>query len=385
MLSESETERDYRNFASEQWQLINDDWNLSNHTESVLVTIGGNNIADWHNKTFERSIKVAKDSGGFALLMKPQLAKSFDLDKLIRQHKLVGYYDHDIILSADFPIPRNMGLSDEEIRYRQQKSVDWYNLMKSEIPQTIPVIHGTNTEEFENHIEMYGLKDKETVAVGSNLAQSTPRVLGQTGHKIVSRSILWKTIREMMSVMRKHEFDSFLLGAGGMSAAPEAALLGTKFTDATSWRLNAYQWALFCPERRQYIHCGDKKNNLEKEWVENYLRECLEDENYPLGRNLAGNDYRSLIEALRGVNRTGTEGSRARQIHNLYVQEKDAEWIRTYEDDPEGLGKALIQQHELNSEQGWRNSAAIKRIRGHLDSIRESTVSEDFELIFSLL
>ena len=136
MLSESETERDYRNFASEQWQLINDDWNPSNHTESVLVTIGGNNIADWHNKTFERSIKVAKDSGGFALLMKPQLAKSFDLEKLIRNHKLIGYYDHDIILSADFPIPRNMDLSDEEIRYRQQKSVDWYNLMKSEIPQT---------------------------------------------------------------------------------------------------------------------------------------------------------------------------------------------------------------------------------------------------------
>ena len=71
-----------------------------------------------------------------------------------------------------------------------------------------------------------------------------------------STTALWFDAIDMMSEVRNNERPVFLLGAGGMNAAPIAALLGAKSVDATSWRLNAMMKKIFCTNHGRYINMG---------------------------------------------------------------------------------------------------------------------------------
>ena len=100
----------------------------------------------------------------------------FNVDGLIEKHKKIGVHDTDIIISADFPVPRFAGISANEMKNRQEMTRDWFEQMTVDIPQTIPVLHGlTATDLIANQFD-YDLAKGTMVAVGSNLAQTTHRI-----------------------------------------------------------------------------------------------------------------------------------------------------------------------------------------------------------------
>jgi hypothetical protein len=338
------------NYASENVMMIDKrKFTMEDLTSRVLVTINAKLPRGWHDETFKKTTRVAKDSGGFKLLQEPQLAESFSVDRLIDEHNRIGYGANDIIVSADFPVPNDAGLPSREVRARQVTSVDWYEQMKEKIPQTVPVLHGRTTREIEAHMEMYG--ETEMVCVGSNLALGTPsNVVGRLGQgkkrgeasQVVSKENLWKRIIETMKIL--DDRDVFLLGAGGMNAAPIAALLGATAVDATSWRVNAMLKQVFATDYGRFIKVGSRNDNMDKLWAQDFLESRTTDESYPFfGMNLKG---------LQRLLRTSND---ARSVHNLWESQNDATRVSEFESDPEGLHQMLKQRFTSSGWSDWKN------------------------------
>ncbi len=365
------------NYTSEHTaQMGCKDWNIADVTDHILVALTDNLTKGWHYENFTEDNKVAKDSGGFQLLMNPLLAKDFDVKALIARHIEVGFGLNDTIISADFPIHRGRigGLSDEETLLRQITSTEWYIQMKAEIPQTVPVVHGRTAEDIKKHLEMYELDEKDEVCLGSNLAQAKPRVydhLKKGGQRTgpptrrPTTTELWMEAIDMMAEVRNNERPVFLLGAGGMNAAPIAALLGATSVDATSWRLNAMMRKIFCSDHGRYIKMG-LGANYEQEWATDFLRERLEDDKYPF----AGMTFEELVRALRLPGAAGTEVCK---LHNIYEMDRDATRVSEYEGDPDGLTSML--EERFNST--WKDHANLRVLaKAHASVKSDASVNE---------
>tara|TARA_B100001094_G_scaffold21762_1_gene18381 strand:+ start:8793 stop:9926 length:1134 start_codon:yes stop_codon:yes gene_type:complete len=350
-------------------------WKIADVTDSVLVDLSKIKEPGWHFENFTEDNFVAKDSGGFLFLENPSLAKDFDVEGLIDKHRKVGFGPNDTIISADFPIPRMDGISDEEALKRQKTSKEWYELMKSEISVTVPVVHGRNDVDIERHIDMYELDEKEQVCFGSNLAQAKARVydsMKKGGQKPKQKGIrpsttsLWYEAIDMMSVIRNNERPVFLLGAGGMNAAPIAALLGAKSVDATSWRLNAMMKKIFCTDHGRFINVG-RKPNYEEDWATEFLKERLQDDYYPF----AGMTFDELIAAF---NLPGAAGTEVCKLHNIYELDRDAERLSDFEGDPTGLADMLYERFHST----WVDRNNLKVLHKAYNSIRgDATVNKD--------
>jgi len=364
------------NYTSEHTaQMGTKHWKIGDVTDSVLVTLAGADLPKgWHFENFTEDHKVAKDSGGFELLMNPSLARSFDVDALISKHIDIGYGPKDTIISADFPISRAFPITSEEALQRQTTSTQWYNRMKLEIPLTVPVVHGRDPDEMENHLEMYELDEKQEVCMGSNLAEAKARVYdhmkkgGQVKAKKgrPSTTKLWLDVIEMMKVVRNNEREVFLLGAGGMNAAPIAALLGATSVDATSWRLNAMMRKIFCTDHGRYIRVG-MNPNYEQDWAKDFLEERLQDENYPF----AGMTFEELIRAFHLRGAAGTEVCK---LHNIYELDRDAQRISDYAGDPDGLASMLTDRFHST----WKDSNNLRVLDAALASIKsDASVAEN--------
>lgn len=338
--------------------------------DAVLVTVRGDLPDGWHQDTFESKTKVAKDSGGFQFLGQPELAETFDVDELIHNHKRIGFGRHDTIMSADFPIPTGVDMDKNEVIRRQMISVEWYDRMQSQIRQTIPVLHGQTVQEILNHKDMYGLNSEKMVAVGSNLSQSTVPVMGRMkngklrGQKasVIPRNVIWQRIFEIMPDLDRQEV--FLLGAGGMNAAPLAALLGAKSVDATSWRLNAKMFAIYDTTHGRFIRCGSKNgNNIMNQRHQEFLSMRLKDEDYPFyGMSLK--DFTKVLQ-LEGAKATEIRG-----IHNAWELKKDNEVYNEYEGDPEGLAKMLEKRWTSTN---WTDHQNLKLLNKAKECIKSST------------
>jgi hypothetical protein len=334
----------FQNYTSEQTAMMGSkNWNIADVTDSVLVTLTDKLTEGWHFDNFSEENLVAKDSGGFELLMNPTLAKDFDVNGLIQRHKEVGFGPNDTIISADFPIPRQDGLTNEETLRRQITSKEWFDYMKSEISVTVPVVHGRTPDDVARHIDMYELDENQEVCFGSNLAQAKGRVydsLKKGGQKPKQRGIrpsttaLWFDAIDMMSEVRNNERPVFLLGAGGMNAAPIAALLGAKSVDATSWRLNAMMKKIFCTDHGRFINVGRDRVNYDQPWATEFLKERLQDDKYPF----AGMTFEELIQAFKLPGAASTEVCK---LHNIYELDRDAERLSDFSGDPTGLAKML--------------------------------------------
>ena len=336
---------------------------LDRFTDSILVTVYDprkNNKLNlpkgWHDANFKTRTRVAKDSGGFRLLVDPELGKVFDVNKVIEAHNRIGFGDHDIIMAADFPIPTGVSLSNEEVARRHILSVEWYDTMKKQLPQTIPALHGRNLEEILYHKSMYGIEEKQLVMLGSNLAQTTPpNAMGRIGKgrkrgepaKVTPKKKVWERI---MEVVPKLESDVFLLGAGGMNAAPIASMLGASHTDASSWRLNAKMFAIYNTVNGRYVKCGDKGKNIMVSKNQDFLKTRLEDESYPF--------YGMKLEHLNKVFQShGSKATEIRGIHNVWELKKDNEVYNEFEGDPDGLAKMLRKRWTSS---GWTDHQNLK-------------------------
>ena len=361
------------NYTSEHTtQMGAKEWNIADVTDSVLVTLSDNLPGGWHFDNFTEDHMVAKDSGGFQLLMDPSLANGFDVEGLIARHMEVGFGPNDTIISADFPIPRRDGISNEETLQRQKTSKAWYDQMKAKIPLTVPVVHGRTAEDIEAHLEMYELDETEGVCIGSNLAQAKPRVYdhlkkgGQVKDttKRPSTTELWLEAIPMMKAVRNNERSIFLLGAGGMNAAPIAALLGADAVDATSWRLNAMMRKIFCSDHGRYIRLGVKPN-YEEEWSKTFLQERLQDDHYPF----AGMTFEELIRAFQLEGAAGTEVCK---LHNIYEMDRDAKRVSEYEGDPDGLASMLEDRFHST----WKDHANLKVLRAALASVKSDATGD---------
>ncbi len=356
------------NYASELNECLNRrNLPLDRFSDAVLVTIDRDLPTGWHHDSFDSKTKVAKDSGGFKLLMNPELSETFDVRALIERHKNIGFGNQDIIISADFPIPTGQPLSAGEKERRQVLSVDWFDTMRKEIPQTIPALHGQNLDEILHHKGMYGV-DSEMVALGSNLAQTTPNVMGRLKNgklkgkevELTSRKDVWSRIFETLPALQT---DVFLLGAGGMNAAPLAALIGAKAVDATSWRLNARMFSIFNTVNGRYVKCGESKNNLMATKNQEFLAMRLQDENYPF-HGMRLKDLNRVFQS------TGAKATEVREIHNVWEMKKDSEVYNEFEGDPEGL--ALLLEKRWRSS-GWTDYQNIKRLSRAVDVAKSST------------
>ena len=108
-------------------------YDMAEQTDTILVTVDDGLKDANHQTVFKPNTRVAKDSGCFPLLLWPELADKFSVRKLLDLHHLFGVNDSDVIISADFPMPRNRSITQEEVLRRQRISVNWYNQMREEI------------------------------------------------------------------------------------------------------------------------------------------------------------------------------------------------------------------------------------------------------------
>lgn len=332
--------------------------NIADLTDTVLVTLNAGLPDDWHHKTFKYNTKVAKDSGGFQFLMNPEKAEGFDVDRLIRDHHRVGFGKQDIIITADVPIPTGVELDSATITNRQVQTTTWFERMRKTIPQTAPVLHGQTVRQIRNHFDMYSLNDSELVCLGSNLAQGQTRVMDRVGKgkqrgketkNLIPKLKLWK--RNIDCIKQLGENPLFLLGAGGMNAAPIAALLGAECVDASSWRLNGMMRQIYDTKHGRYIKCGTKKSrNIESPIFQDFLKERLTDDDYIFhGMNVE--------DLTRAFSADGTVGTEMRCYHNLWELKRDAEVISEFEDDPCGLVNMLKKRW---SSSGWTDHQNLK-------------------------
>ncbi len=347
------------NYASENLERVGKrNIPLDKFSDAVLITVNKDLPRNWHHDNFEEKTKVAKDSGGFKLLQNPLLGDTFDVKQLIDRHKNIGFGRNDIIISADFPIPTGQHLTKGEKERRQLLSVEWYDMMKKEIHQTIPAVHGQTLAEILHHKSMYGL-DADMLAFGSNLAQTKPEnVMGRLNGgwssgkktKLTSAKTVWERIFECVPAL---ESDVFLLGAGGMNAAPLAAMIGAKAVDATSWRVNAKMWAIYNTVNGRYVRCGDKNNNIMTTKNQEFLQMRLSDEDYPFyGMKLS--DLNKVFQSA------GAKATEVREIHNVWELKKDNEVYNEYEGDPDGLAQMLEKRWRSS---GWTDYKNLKMLQ----------------------
>lgn len=360
---------------SEGWE--KDPTDLRNRTDTVLITIKNNLDDGYHENTFDLNRhKIAKDSGGFNFLGNPELALDFNVDGLIEKHKKIGVHETDIIISADFPVPRFAGISANEMKDRQQMTRDWFEQMTVDIPQTIPVLHGLTAADLIANQFDYDLAKGTMVAVGSNLAQTTHRIYdklnggkkGATAKKLVSKKMIWDTIIDTAAGLRREDREFFMLGAGGMNASKLCALLGANCVDATSWRGNAMLRQIFDTVHGRYIKVGDERNNMNREWAQQHLREIWNDETYPFGRE-AGLTFNDMTYLLRTSND-------ARCAHNVWELEADSKRLTEYEDDPDGLYRHLKAGWSSTS---WTDYQNLKRLDQAYASINDASVQTTFD------
>tara|TARA_B100001287_G_scaffold276629_1_gene288316 strand:- start:6858 stop:7988 length:1131 start_codon:yes stop_codon:yes gene_type:complete len=369
-----------KNYTSETASLIGKrPLDIRNHTETILITVD-NKLEDGYSKKLS-SNRVAKDSGGFKFLMEPEKAEDFDVNTLVESHRRIGLNDNDIIIAADFPIPRFANLTDEEVINRQQTSCDWYTEMKEVIPQTIPVIHGRNAKEILYHLNNYNTDGM--VGFGSNLAQSTHRVMSRIGaaktdstKPLVSKSDLWQVIIEASEELLQQDRKFFLLGAGGMNAAKIATMLGAECVDATSWRLNAMTRRLMDAEHGRFIKVG-RDSTLHKEWADSHLRKAHQEDDHPFGyaKGYAFDEMIALLSA------DGAEATTARGLHNIWELDRDAKELSEMADDPDRL-----KQHILNQWQGTGYHHSLnKKILAQAYDIRKGASPADEFINFHAL
>jgi hypothetical protein len=353
-------------------------WDIRDHTDTMLITIKDNLTEGFHDRMFGSMHRIAKDSGGFVFLQNPELAADFDVDGLIEQHKRVGVQDTDIIISADFPVPRCTGITDQDMRERQNLTRTWFEQMSASIPQTIPVLHGATATDIMSHYESYDLNG-QMVAIGSNLAQTTPRVMDTIGQdktleniSLVDRGELWDILIDATAMLRDEDRDIFILGAGGMNASKIAAMLGSKCVDATSWRLNALCRQIMDTEHGRFIKTGDAWSRYEdKEWVSTHLHDVWADATYPFGKD-AGYTYAEMIETLRAP---GATGAGARCIHNVWEQDADAKRLAEFEDDPDGL---YLHLQQCWNSSDWRDTRNLKLLDKAYASVKDASVEPTF-------
>jgi len=363
------------NYASDNAEMIGQRTvNISELTDTVLVTLVEGLPDNWHHKTFKRKTKVAKDSGGFQFLLNPEKAVGFDVDRLIQDHHRVGFGTNDIIITADVPIPTGIALEASIIKERQQQTVSWFDQMRESISQTVPVLHGQTPREVKEHLAMFGLNDKEMVCLGSNLAQGQTRVMDRVGGgkqrgkkttKKIPRRALWK--RNIECIKQVEETPLFLLGAGGMNAAPIAALLGATAVDASSWRLNGMMRQIYDTEHGRFIKCGTKQRNIERPIFQDFLKGRLQEEDYPF----FGMTVKNLTRAFSA---NGTIGTEMRSYHNLWETNRDAKVISTFEDDPDGLVRMLEKRWTSS---GWTDHQNLKILKMAASAVKHASVPRE--------
>jgi hypothetical protein len=363
------------NYASDNAEMIGQRTvNISELTDTVLVTLVEGLPDNWHHKTFKRKTKVAKDSGGFQFLLNPEKAVGFDVDRLIQDHHRVGFGTNDIIITADVPIPTGIALEASIIKERQQQTVSWFDQMRESISQTVPVLHGQTPREVKEHLAMFGLNDKEMVCLGSNLAQGQTRVMDRVGGgkqrgkkttKKIPRIKLWE--RNIECIKQMGENPLFLLGAGGMNAAPIAALLGAEAVDASSWRLNGMMRQIYDTEHGRFIKCGTKQRNIERPIFQDFLKGRLQEEDYPF----FGMTVKNLTRAFSA---NGTIGTEMRSYHNLWETNRDAKVISTFEDDPDGLVRMLEKRWTSS---GWTDHQNLKILKMAASAVKHASVPRE--------
>ena len=353
-----------QNFTSENAEYIGKrPYDVRELTDSMLITINDRIGDGFSHQEFTAKHQVAKDSGGFNFLQNPELASNFKVEDLVANHRRIGIKDNDIIIAADFPIPRFTGLTKNDVAERHKVSCDWFEQMHAEIPQTIPVIHGRTADEAIHHLNQYDIDNDIMVGFGSNLAQSTRRVMDRIGNAniksettIVSKAKLWDVNLNTCEQLRKEEKDFFLLGAGGMNAAKIATMLGAKCVDATSWRLNAMLRQLMDCESGRFIKVG-KKNNLHKPWAANHMKKVWNTDSYPFSK-AAGFTFKEMMDLLRS---DGAGGTSARGLHNVWEQDQDALELSTYNDDPDGLYRHIMKQWNKTSYHHSMNKKVLEK------------------------
>ena len=362
------------NYTSETACLIGKrPMDIRDQTDTILISVD-KKLEDGYSNKLTRN-RVAKDSGGFHFLQNPDAAADFDVNTLVETHRRIGVNDNDIIIAGDFPVPRFADLSDAEVAMRQQTSVDWFNEMKQEIPQTIPVIHGRNAVEVLNHLNEYHVDGM--VGFGSNLAQATHRVMSRIGaakadstNPLVSKEDLWRVIIETSEGLVREDRKFFLLGAGGMNAAKVATMLGAECVDATSWRLNAMTRRLMDAEHGRFIKVG-RTSTVHKEWADSHLRSVHMEDDYPFG---LASDY-NYDEMLALLSADGANATTARGIHNIWELDRDAKELSEMADDPDRLNRHILKQWEGT---GYHHSLNKKVLQKAYESRKGASTADEF-------
>lgn len=346
---------------------------IRNQTDTILITVD-EKLEDGYSTKLTKN-RVAKDSGGFHFLQNPEAAVGFDVNELIESHRRIGVNKDDIIIAADFPVPRFSNLSAQEVATRQQTSCSWFNEMSAAIPQTIPVIHGRNATEALDHLTNYNTDGM--VGFGSNLAQSTQRVMSRIGaaknassHDLVRKEDLWQVIIETSEGLLAQDRQFFLLGAGGMNAAKIATMLGAECVDATSWRLNAMTRKLMAADLGRFIRVGSS-STTDKEWAQAHLRSIHDEDTYPFGK---ANGY-TFDEMLAALSADKAIGTSARGLHNIWELDRDAQTLGELADDPDALYKHITGQWNTT---GYHHSQNRKILQKAYETRTGSSPAEEF-------
>jgi len=324
-------------------------WKVSDTTDTILTTvIPMKKLKGFHNNNFSSNQKIAKDSGGFALLANPSLAENLDVEKLIDRHIEFGVNDNDLRMTLDFPIPRCVPMDDLEVTKRQLMTSYWWEEMDKSLPGTIPIFHGRNREEVKRHRYMYNMDDNRIFAFGSNLAQSTPPQMDEMGRErkkpknkqLVQREHLWNIITDVSKDFRATDQKWFLLGAGGMKASQLAWIHGASYVDGTSWRISAMHHQLMLPEIGRYAYIGRSRNNTQKEIIRNYLTYLWNDvEDYPFHKDRVNISLDELLKSMAD----GTGNAMGlRSKHNVWALDRDANFATNFAGDPEGYANHLL-------------------------------------------
>ena len=188
------------------------------------------------------------------------------------------------------------------------------------------------------------------------------KVRGKKKTKNIPRGTLWA--RNIECVKQIGDNPLFLLGAGGMNAAPIAALLGAEAVDASSWRLNGMMRQIYDTEHGRFIKCGTKQRNIERPLFQDFLKQRLSEDDYPFH----GMTVDNLTKAFSA---DGTIGTEMRCYHNLWELDKDAKVISTFEDDPDGLVK-MLEKRWMSS--GWTDHQNLKILKMAASAVKHASV-----------
>ena len=347
---------------------------------------------------FQRlKINMCYDSGGFQILMKPELIHLACPLKTLEVYERLGYTDKDLLIQLDLPTDFH-----DTIEKREDwitKSALYYHQMREKNKQIIPVIHGWTYEELAKSLEM--VFQPETIAFGSNSATETRGVKAAIGSYVATErpkprvgnqyvGIGSYTVKEVPTVMKTASVSSgtaeerrkftpmkviyprfglavslmkklgikhiLALGGGGMNFMHLAFSSGCDMTDGSSWRIAARFFSFFVPETANRRLKEMEKPTCKKATTEDILklRELHKEPEYPFS------DI-SFEELLTGLAAEKKFGFVTRCIHNAYVLHWEITNIsQEYANDPDGYWNYLLNKRWANSNH-WKPRAKLVR------------------------